>query len=77
MQTLAGVVEKIIFSIYVEPVSWQTLPSSSYRYHSGHIILQTCYLALFTIVYKVNIVPAIDINPVILSYKPATWLSLQ
>ena len=39
---------------FVECAVWQPLPLSSYRYESGYVILQTCCLSLFTIVYKVS-----------------------
>jgi len=35
-----------------EHVDWQPLPKCSYRFHDGHVMLKTCSLALFTIIYK-------------------------
>lgn len=35
-----------------QPPAWTPLDTGSYHYHEGHIVLQTCCLATFTVVYR-------------------------
>ena len=67
VNTTADIFDLILITIS-EHVDWQPLPKCSYRFHDGHVMLKTCSLALFTIIYKVNIIYFTNIYKVNMIY---------